>query len=399
MTRQSTDILISGGGVAGLVAAAAFGAAGFSVICVDPEVPIIDPNAAGADLRSTAFLQPAIPILQAAGLWQRLLPFAAPLQIMRIIDAGGAEPVPRQTKDFDAAEISDLPFGYNLPNWLLRRETLAAFAQMPQLSFRPGLATTGLTTRQSEAIVTLSDGTRIAARLVIAADGRDSYLRRAAGIDVKTTRYGQKALAFFVTHAAPHQNISTEIHRSGGPFTLVPLPDHQGQPCSAVVWMTLGPDAENLAALPQPEFETAINARSCGILGPLTLVSRRTIWPIITQIADRMAGERVALIAEAAHVAPPIGAQGLNMSLADLGKLTSLARAAPADLGSAVMLEAYHRARHPDIALRLRGIDALNRASMLGEPVLRDLRAAALTAAFGIAPLRKTLMKTGLGLR
>lgn len=397
--RETTDILISGGGVAGLTAAAAFGSAGFSVVIVDPEPPVTSMEAEGADLRSTAFLQPSIPVLQAAGLWDRLAPFAAPLQVMRIIDAGGEQPEPRIVKDFDAADISDLPFGWNLPNWLLRREMSARLSDLPNVTFRPGIATTTLLTREAEALATLSDGTRIRARLVIGADGRNSFVRDALGIPVKTTRYGQKALAFAVTHPIPHQNISTEIHRSGGPFTLVPLPDRDGMPCSAVVWMETGPNAQRLAALPVAEFEAEMNTRSCHILGPLTLISRRSLWPIITQSAARMSGERTALMAEAAHVLPPIGAQGLNMSIADLNALLTLAQENRDDLGNARMLDAYHRARHLDITARITGIDALNRASMMGGQALRDLRASALDALYSVAPLRKTLMRAGLGVR
>ena len=399
MSRTQTDILISGGGVAGLTAAAAFGSAGCRVICVDPEPPVTDGAAEGADLRTTAFLQPSIPVLQAAGLWARYEPHAAPLQVMRIIDAGGRLPEPRIVKDFDARDISDQPFGWNLPNWLLRREAVARLAELPNVSFRPGTATTHLVTREGEALAGLSDGSRIAARLVVAADGRNSFVRQAMGIPVRTLRYGQKALAFAVTHPIPHQNVSTEIHRSGGPFTLVPLPDRDGLPASAIVWMERGPEALRLAALPVPEFEAEMNERSCNILGPLTLVSRRSVWPIISQIAARMAGERVALMAEAAHVVPPIGAQGLNMSLADLRVLMELAGTDPAGLGAVKMLDSYHRRRHLEVEARVTGIDALNRASMMGAEPLRDLRAAALNTLYSVAPVRRTLMKAGLGVR
>ena len=399
MTRISTDILISGGGVAGLTAASAFGSVGFSVICADPSPPVTTAEADGADLRTTAFLQPSVPVLQAAGLWARLEPFAAPLQIMRIIDAGGAQPTPRVVKDFNAIDLSELPFGWNLPNWLLRREMVMRLAELPNVHFLSGVATRSLLTREAEALVTLSDGRKVSAKLVIAADGRGSTMREALGIPVKTMRYGQKALAFAVTHPIPHHNVSTEIHRSGGPFTLVPLPDRNGLPSSAVVWMEAGPEVQRLAALPVPDFETAINTRSCQILGPLTLASRLTVWPIIAQIAARMAGERTALMAEAAHVVPPIGAQGLNMSLADLAVLLELAQADPTNLGSAKMLESYHRRRHFDVQARVTGIDALNRASMIEGQLLRDLRAGALNAFYSVAPVRKTLMKAGLGLR
>mgnify|MGYP001093810298 CR=1 FL=1 len=399
MTHSRYDIVISGGGVAGLTAAAVFGRAGYSVLCVDPTPPVTERDSAGADLRSTAFLQPAQALLTYAGLWERLAEHASDLQIMRIVDAGGEVAEPRVIKEFDAADISDQPFGWNLPNWLLRREMLAHIAGLEGVTFRAGVGTTSLFTRQAEARVKLSDGTQVRCRLVIAADGRGSMIRQAAGIDVNTTRYGQKALAFAVTHPIPHGNVSTEIHRSGGPFTLVPLPDYQGRPSSAVVWMEDGPEALRLAGLETPAFEAAMNARSCHLFGPLTLASRRTVWPIISQVAERMMAERVALVAEAAHVVPPIGAQGLNMSLGDMQALLDLALEAPDRLGDRQMLEAYHRKRHFEIKTRVAGIDMLNRASQLHSQPLRDARAMGLNAIYALAPVRKTLMQMGLGMR
>ncbi|GAB4266908.1 MAG: UbiH/UbiF family hydroxylase [Pararhodobacter sp.] len=395
--RESVDVLISGGGVAGLAAAAAFGSAGYSVICVDPAPPVTERGAPGADLRTTAFLQPSIPVLTAAGLWQRIAPHAMPLQVMRIVDAGGAEPIARITHDFDAADVSAEPFGWNLPNWLLRREFVARLGDLPNVDFRPGQGTRRLFTRDTEALVTLTDGAQVTAKLVVAADGRHSPVRRALGIPVHTTRYGQKALAFAVTHPEPHRNVSTEIHRSGGPFTLVPLPDHQGKPCSAVVWMETGPEIERLRALPRDAFEAEMNTRSCGLFGWLEQASALTVWPIITQQATRLYGQRTALMAEAAHVVPPIGAQGLNMSLADLSALIDLAR--PETLGTQPMLQAYERRRLPDIKLRLAGVGLLNRASMMRARPLRDARAAGLHALYSLAPVRKGLMQLGIGMR
>ncbi len=393
------DILISGGGLAGLAAAAAFGSAGFDVTCVDPAPPVTDADAPGADLRTTAILAPGAATLARAGLWDRLAPHASPLATMRIADASGDGATPRAIKDFTAAEVSDGPFGWNLPNWLLRREMVAHLATLPSVTFRPGTGTARVMTRTSEARVTLTDGSTLAVRLLIAADGRESPVRAALGIPARTFRYGQKALAFAVTHPVPHEGISTEIHRSGGPFTLVPLPDKGGKPASSVVWMERGPEADRLAALPPSDFEAEATARSAHVLGPLTLASPRQAWPIISRIADRMAGERTALMAEAAHVLPPIGAQGLNMSLADLACLLDLAEADRAGLGSQAMLDAYTRRRHPQVLARVMGIDALNRASMAGLRPLQDLRAAGLAALHGYAPLRRTLMRTGMGAR
>lgn len=390
------DVLIAGAGPAGLIAACAFATEGHTVLLIDPAAPVTAESDPGADMRSTAFLTPSLGVLKAAGLWQRLGPSAMPLQVMRIIDAGGREPLPRLTAAFDAAEIGPEPFGWNVPNWLIRREAMARLAELSNVTFRAGVALTGLTLRDDAAMATLSDGSHVAARLLIGADGRASRVRELAGIGTRVWRYGQKALAFAVTHERPHGNVSTEIHRAGGPFTLVPLPDRDGRPASAVVWLERGPEVLRLAALPQAEFAAALNARSTGVLGRLTPVTRPQVWPIISQLADRFTAPRMALIAEAAHVVPPIGAQGLNMSLADLGELLDVSRA---DLGGRAGLLAFDRRRRPEALARLLGIDALNRASMAGARPLRDLRAAGLGLLHGLAPVRRLAMRAGLGMR
>ena len=114
-------------------------------------------------------------------------------------------------------------------------------------------------------------------------------------------------------------------------------------------------------------------------------------------MADRLSAQRTALIAEAGHVVPPIGAQGMNMSLKDIAVLVELATDAPDRLGDAAMLRAYHDRRYPEVAARVAGVDALNRTSMAGAKALRDLRRGALDAIYGVAPVRRTLMRAGLG--
>lgn len=394
MDSTQTDILISGGGVAGLAAAVAFGAAGFNVIVFDPAQPVTDAAQDGADLRTTAFLQPAQRFLDRAGLWDALAPEATALEIMRIVDAAKE---PATQRDFVADDISDAPFGWNLPNWLLRRVMVDRIAAMPNVSLRTGIGFASMVARIDRALVRLSDGTQIAAKLVIGADGRNSAVRQANNIDVATTRYGQKAITFAVTHPEPHGGISTEVHRDGGPFTLVPLPDHEGQPCSSVVWMDTGPNIAALAALDDDAFTAAANHRSAGVNGPLTLVGKRSVWPIISQIADCITAPRTALVAEAAHVMPPIGAQGLNMSLADMASLLDLAVENRDTLGEPAMLAAYQKARHSDMRLRVTGIDALNRTSMAASPLIHDLRALGVKALHDAAPIRRRLMKMGLG--
>ncbi len=394
MTDGTTDVLISGGGVAGLTAAIAFADAGFGVVCVDPTPPVTDRNADGADLRTTAYLQPGNSFLDRIGVWPKVTPHAAPLQVMRILDASGATHEPH---DFDAADVSDAPFGYNVGNWAMRAGLLDRISELPNLQFVPGVATQSVLTRTDAAHVTLTDGTKVTARLLIAADGRASPTRTALGIGVQRHDFGQTALTFAVSHAQPHQNISTEVHRSGGPFTLVPLPDLGGRPCSAVVWMERAATAKTLHTMDEAAFNAAATERSAGVLGDLHLASRRTAWPIISQLADRFYGERTALVAEAAHVVPPIGAQGLNMSLADIEALLDLAQDQPDALGTPAMLQAYHAARYTDVALRKAGVGLLNRVSMQGNPLAQMARRTGAKLLHDVKPIRASLMRLGIG--
>lgn len=400
MERLDTDILVAGGGVAGLAATAALAKEGFGVLCVDAVPPVTEAEAEGSDLRSTAFLAPSVALLERAGLWDRLAPHAARLRIMRLADAGGPTGAIREIADFRATEIGQKDFGANLPNWLLRREMVAHLADLPGARLIAPARVERLTARTDHALVVLSNGTQVRARLVVAADGRDSFVREAAGVRARRWRYGQKALVFTVAHDLPHDGVSTEIHRSGGPFTLVPLPDRDGAPHSAVVWMETGPRAAALFAMEPAAFEAPLNARACGVLGTLRLVSPRRLWPIVSQVAERLDGPRIALVAEAAHVIPPIGAQGLNMSLADIATLRDLcaeARADGGDIGDPTRLARYNRARHPDIMLRVAGVDLLNRAAMAEAQPLRDLRRIGLRLLHGVVPVRRAAMRLGLG--
>lgn len=399
MGETDVDIFISGGGIAGLAAAAAFGHAGFSVLLADPAPPPETADTDASDLRSTAFLQPARALFQEIGLWDVLAPHAVALNALRIVDTRGWPPEIVETRTFEPGDLGADTFGWNLPNWLTRREVLRFAGRQPGVRIALGCGFRSMLTRTGEAIVTLSDGARLRARLVIGADGRDSAVREAAGIAARTIRYGQKALAFSVTHPLPHGNVSTEIYNRGGAFTTVPLPDHDGTPASAIVWMNPGPRAQALAALPSGELSAEMTARSCNLLGPMTPAGPIRVWPVITRTADRLTAERTALVAEAAHVLPPIGAQGLNTSLHDVAALYDLARAAPDDLGTPRQLGRYARSRERDIALRARAIDLFNRICQSGEAPVQAMRRAGLRATHDIPALRRAVMRAGLGAR
>lgn len=394
---EQRDIFISGGGIAGFAAAAALAARGLTVTLADPARPATEPAAPGADLRSTAFLQPARALFDEAGLWEALAPHATPLETLRVIDTAGEPPEARTTRAFEAADLSEAPFGWNLPNWLTRKVLAERLAATPGVDLRLGTGFASILTRSREARITLDDGTRLSARLAIAADGRASPLREALGIGADTIRYGQKAMAFSVTHEVPHGCVSTELYHRGGAFVTVPLPDHDGRPASSVVWMHDARRALELAGMPRADFDLAATERSTGVLGHLTRIGGLDVWPVITRTARALTAERSAILAEAAHVMPPIGAQGLNTSLGDVRALLGAIDALPGDPGAPAVLAAFARARERDVRLRARVIDLYNRLCRSDGPGVQAIRSAGLKLVHDVAPLRRAVMQAGLG--
>lgn len=395
MKDDSCDILIVGGGIAGLITTSALARAGYNVICIEPHPPITQAHDPDSDTRTTAFLTKSLDVLARAGLGADFTQNGTPLQKMRIADISKT---PHVMRDFDSADISEPYFGLNFANWHIRACAVEAVESCDRARFITGAALSGLTLRQDAAFARLTTGATITAKLVIGADGRASSVARLAGMTTRRYEFGQSALTFAVTHDIPHENVSTEIHLSGGPFTLVPLPDLEGTPRSAVVWMDDHAATKRRLTEAADTFNREASDRSGHLLGPLTLCSARQAWPIISQLADRLYARRVALIAEAAHVMPPIGAQGLNTSLADIAALLN-ALETSSDPGDATALARYHASRWPDMTARIAGVSVLNHASQLGAPALQSLRRFGLEMFHDVPVIRRGLMHLGLGAR
>jgi len=394
--EHDTDILISGAGIAGLVAAAGLAGLGHRVTIVDPAPPATSAETQGSDLRSTAYLQPARALFERLGLWSLLAEAATPLAALQVIDTSGWPPVERDRRLFTPDDLGETVFGWNLLNWHTHGLLSRHLAAMPGVTLRHQVGFADMLQRDDIVRVRLTDGKRLTARLVVGADGRSSPVARAAGIAMNTRRYGQKAMAFVARHTLPHGDVSTEIYNSGGAFTTVPLPDHNGAPASAIVWMNDGPRAQDLMALDDAALGNEMTLRACAVLGDMRPISPRRLWPVITQTAEALTARRVALIAEAAHVLPPIGAQGLNTSLQDVAALLdSLSH----DPGAPDGLNRYANARTRDVAARAAVIDLFNRVCQSDTPAVQALRLAGLRKVYDIAPLRRGVMRAGLGKR
>lgn len=365
----------------GAVAALAFGRRGHRVALIGPAAP-------RRDGRTVALMDGSWALLDELGVTSRLEAHAAPLARMRLVDDTGSLFV-RPPTEFRASEIGLDQFGWNVETTELTTALLDAVAATPAITRFPQAATR-LEIEDRQASVHLDDGVSIASQLVVGADGRNSVVRRDAGIETKTWDYPQSALTTIVAHARPHRDVSTEFHTRSGPCTTVPLPGQR----SSIVWMVARHDGERLLALDDAALARAIEKQTHSILGALTIDGPRGLVPMGGLSVERFSARRVALIGEAAHVFPPIGAQGLNLGLRDVTALVS--SVSIPDLGGGQGLASYERDRAGDVRTRTRAVDTLNR-SLLSDVLPVDFaRGFGLLALENIAPLRRFVMRQGL---
>ncbi|MBV8795041.1 MAG: FAD-dependent monooxygenase, partial [Hyphomicrobiales bacterium] len=379
---------------AGLTAAFGFARAGFDVVCCGAA----ERTGGG---RTVALLDQSVGFLKSLGLWARLEPQAAPLRGLRLIDDTGTLFPPRPV-EFHASEIDLDAFGWNIEN---DRMAEALAAEITGLAGLERIAT-GVAAYDfdPEAVhAQLEDGRLIAARLAIGADGRASRARRAAGLEARVHRYPQTALTAHLAHRLPHDDFSTEFHTRSGPFTLVPLPPSAAAPNrSSLVWVMGQEEARRRKELDDEALAREIELEAHSLLGAIRIEGERGFFPMARQIVPKIAGERLALVGDAAHVLPPIGAQGLNLGLRDIAAMIACAvdaRAEGRDIGGPEALRAYERARRADIAFRTGAVDGLNRALLAHFGPLDFLRGAGLSTLSSIPPLRRLVMQAGIGPR
>ncbi|WP_321446484.1 FAD-dependent monooxygenase [uncultured Cohaesibacter sp.] len=386
--ERKVDVAVVGSGPAGHVAAIQMAKLGLSCVLIGPEH-------GGEDGRTTALLGSSVPYLQSLGLWDAIAAEGQALKIMRLIDDTGRL-FKAPTTEFDSSEIELEAFGYNIDNNRLVATLHAALDALdPERVIQDKQLARSVRLESHGAMIEMEDGSVWQARLAIAADGRKSIVREAAGIEMRKWSYPQTAMVVNLHHpSTPHNNISTEFHTKTGPFTLVPYRDGF---TSSLVCVVKAEDAERLKGMDRHLLALELERRAHSIYGAFEVISDPQSFPLSGMVAKQFYGPRAALIAESAHAFPPIGAQGLNLSLRDISSLAEVIREDGAgDPGADDVVQTYGQLRRSDIWSRTAGVHMLNMSLISALPFGQGARTAGLALANMVPSLRKLMMKAGL---
>ncbi|MEO9900146.1 UbiH/UbiF/VisC/COQ6 family ubiquinone biosynthesis hydroxylase [Nisaea sp.] len=395
MKNNLCDALIIGGGLSGISAALALDASGLTVTVID-RVAVETHTAAGHDGRTTAISQSSKRMLVRLGVWDALPEAPSAIEDIRVQEGGS--PLFLQ---FDHEDAGPEPMGFILDNGSLKAGLYRAAATRPNITIVSPASVEHLQRNGESATAILADGRRITAGLAVAADGRTSPTRRAAGLRTTELSYGQTAITCTVRHKQPHEHVAFEHFRPAGPFAMLPLNDAaDGSHQSCLVWSERTTAANALMKLNDGEFDQEMLTAFGETLGHLHVTGRRWAYPLGLIHAERYIDQRLVLVGDAAHGIHPIAGQGFNLGLRDIAALADTvtdARRIGLDFGSASVLEKYQRWRRFDVMTMIAATDGLNRLFSNDSAGIRLLRDAGLGLVQRIGPLKRAFMRGAMG--
>ncbi len=397
------DVCVVGAGPVGGALACRLAVGGLRVAVVDRAAlpPMEHPDFDG---RAYAIAAGSRRVLADAGIWDALPLPAGPIEQIRVSDGSVGRRASPLHLHFDITGL-DAPATGGAMGWMVEARSfrVAVNARLHALEgisvFAPAQA---VVTRFAEAAsVSLSTGEAFTARLVVAAEGRDSPLRREAGLTVQRWPYHQTGIVGAIAHERPHQRIALEHFLPAGPFAQLPMaPGEHGENLSAIVWTERSADAPRYLALDDAAFGAEIARRLGPHLGWVKPVGRRWSYPLSAMYVHRVVAPRLAVVGDAAHGIHPIAGQGLNLGLRDalaLSDLVLAAQAAGEDLGSDAVLARYQRARRLDVVTMLAATDALDRLFSTNNPAVRLARGLGIAAVHRMPRLKTAFMRRAMG--
>jgi 2-octaprenyl-6-methoxyphenol hydroxylase len=386
------DVIIFGGGLVGLALASALDSSGLSAIVVDPADP--SPRAdASFDGRTSAVSSSSMRMLETIGVADHLATSGCP--IWRIAVADGLKP---GGLHFDSDD--DEPLGFMHENRHLRTALQARAEAGKNLWLMWKSRVAKVDRGDHGVVVSLEDGRKLNAPLLIAADGRNSKTREAAGINVARWKYDHQAIVSVLRHEQPHEHVAYEIFYPTGPFALLPMNDDADGRRSAIVWSVPNEDAAGWLSLNDEDFAAEANAAMGGFLGKVAMLAPRSSFPLGFHHAAQIIAQRVALVGDAAHAIHPIAGQGLNLGFRDVAALTEVlvegARLG-LDLGDRQLLGRYQRWRSLDALSVAFTTDSLTRVYGIPGATASAIRRFGMGLVGRISPLRNKLMSEARG--
>jgi 2-octaprenyl-6-methoxyphenol hydroxylase len=394
--QLEADVCVVGAGPVGGVLACLLAGSGVRVAVVDHAAlpPMEHPDFDG---RCYAIAAGSRRILERAGLWAALPYAPGPIRDIRVSDGRVGRRASPLFLHFETAEVGAEAFGWMVEARALRMALNARLHALPEvLVAAPSGAR--VERRADGADVLLDDGRQVACRLVVAAEGRDSPLRTAAGIAVTRFGYGQTGLVGAIAHARPHHGTALEHFLPAGPFAQLPMAGTEGAPdASAFVWTERTATATRLLALDDAAFARELQRRLGDHLGAIKVLGRRWSYPLGALHAHRYVDTRLALVGDAAHGIHPIAGQGLNLGFRDVACLAELV-AEGGDPGSSDLLRRYQARRRPDNLLMLAATDSLDRLFSSDLPPLRLARDLGIATVNRIGPLKRAFMRQAMGM-
>jgi 2-octaprenyl-6-methoxyphenol hydroxylase len=400
----SVEVCIVGAGPVGGALACRLAAAGIATAVID-RAPLPPMEHPAFDGRAYAIAAGSQRLLAEAGVWDRLIEPACAILDIRVSDGRLGCPASRLFLHFHHANPGAAAFGHMVEARSLRVALNARLHALPALHvFAP--ATVEVERRADEATVTVSGGPTIGCRLVVAAEGRNSPLRRAAAIPVTSWRYDQTGIVCAISHQHPHHNVALEHFLPSGPFAQLPMgasPDAEegGAPnVSAIVWTERTAIARRMLERDDAGFSAEIARRLGGHLGSVRVIGRRWCYPLGALHAHRYFDTRLVLVGDAAHTIHPIAGQGLNLGFRDAMALAELlidASGRAGDPGAPELLRRYQRLRRPDNLLMLAATDALDRLFSNDIRPLRLARDLGIAAVNRMPPLKRLFVRQAMG--
>ena len=387
---KSSDIVISGGGMVGMILGGGLAQQGITITIVDREVAAahLDPEFDG---RSSAIAFASCQMLKALGIWEFMGAEAEAIREIRVSDGPSLLHL-----HFDHQDLGEGPLGYMVENRHIRHGLFQWAAQIERLTIVAPHEVTGYKPLSGGAVVTLKSGQKITCQLVIAAEGRGSRLRKLAGIRTTILPYHQTGIVTTIEHELPHLGIAHERFLPDGPFAILPLGGNR----ASLVWTTSEELAPTIMGLSQRAFDAEIQKRVGDFLGRVKALDHRWSYPLSLQVAEDYTAPRLALVGDAAHGIHPIAGQGLNLGLRDVGALIEVlagARKSGSDLGADHVLAAYARWRRVDNLLLIAVTDILNRLFSNRSRALRLARDVGLGLVNRQAGLKRFFMRQARG--